>query len=645
MAAPIIWNGKKAKVLAPNGIILQNGVTLTQNGSLNYINEVNGDLIGEWTTYNDGAANPVDGTGGTPTSGFTYTVSTDSSMRGTTNFLLTKPALNCLGSGFSYPFTIDPSDSGKILQISLEYRVDSGIYNDDDLQFYVYYKDATNHTVIQPAPYKVKNSGLIEKFCMEFQTIGGAGATYNYNLIAIHTATTTTAYTIRFTNWNLGPQAKLYGSAITDWVAYTPTFTGFGTPTAVGFEYRRVGSNIEIRGKFTTGTNTATEARISFPFTSADTTLIPSIQAVGYVGQGQSAAGFTQVLIEPSVSYITFSYQSVASNGLTKQNGNNVFSSSAPQSVFAEFPIQGWSSSQVMSSDSASYPIVLIANTIAATSITNTNSGITVLKPSVVIKDSVSGYDLSTGLYTVKVPGQYQVTGAAYVVSGANIWAISVYKNSLIQASSPYPYLGNVTTPQQVNAIVDCIAGDTISLRGTIASGTSTSTIGTSDPTVDRLTITRISGPAQIAASESVSALYTGAPATIVSGTLAAGNAILAYGTKVKDTHGSYGVTTGIYKVPVSGAYSISTQVLIQGTYIVNQYAAINVYIDGIQSYEYYQRCGGSVSDAFPVLNVESIPLLAGQQITIVAQANGTGMTILANSIVNFFSITRTGNY
>ena len=52
---------------------------------------------------------------------------------------------------------------------------------------------------------------------------------------------------------------------ITEWVAYTPTFTGFGTATGVECLWRRVGADSQQACKFVTGTVTAVEARVSLP--------------------------------------------------------------------------------------------------------------------------------------------------------------------------------------------------------------------------------------------------------------------------------------------------------------------------------------------------------------------------------------------
>lgn len=66
-------------------------------------------------------------------------------------------------------------------------------------------------------------------------------------------------------------------------VSYTPTFTGFGTPTGVNMYWRRIGDSIEISGRFICGTATAVTAAISLPSgLTIDTT--KRTTGVGFVG-------------------------------------------------------------------------------------------------------------------------------------------------------------------------------------------------------------------------------------------------------------------------------------------------------------------------------------------------------------------------
>jgi len=134
----------------------------------------------------------------------------------------------------------------------------------------------------------------------------------------------------------------------TPWVAYTPTFTGFGTVTAISIFSRRVGDTLQIRGYFTTGTPTATEARMSLGFNGvdskvvSDTTKVAAIQQAGSVLPSIGASGTYYSLIESAVGYLTFSFYNSSNAGLTKVNGSGIFSATTKYTVTAEIPISGW---------------------------------------------------------------------------------------------------------------------------------------------------------------------------------------------------------------------------------------------------------------------------------------------------------------
>lgn len=143
-------------------------------------------------------------------------------------------------------------------------------------------------------------------------------------------------------------QAVAAQNADYDWTSYTPTFSGFGSPTNIEFRHKREGSDLLIRGKFTPGTTTATEARISLPtgLTSAGTSVIPSIQMVGsFLSNNAVFDQHNYVLIEPSVTYLTIGQNAAGNSPLTKVLGT--FSISGRTGSFvARVPIEGWSTNQ-----------------------------------------------------------------------------------------------------------------------------------------------------------------------------------------------------------------------------------------------------------------------------------------------------------
>ncbi|MCK9370529.1 hypothetical protein M0R04_11515 [Candidatus Dojkabacteria bacterium] len=136
----------------------------------------------------------------------------------------------------------------------------------------------------------------------------------------------------------------------------------------------------------------------------------------------------------------------------------------------------------------------------------------------------------------------------------------------------------------------------------------------------------------------SVSALYTGIP----TGTLNSSLNTSTFPTKIKDSHNAY--SSGTYAIPVSGAYSISAQTRHAGTFTTGTSGGISIFIDGIEKYTKYESLADSVQVPYPSINVQSIPLLAGQLITIRSYNDGTTPSF-ATAISNWFSITRTGNY
>lgn len=137
---------------------------------------------------------------------------------------------------------------------------------------------------------------------------------------------------------------------MTPYVSYTPTLTGFGTATSVAFRSCRVGSNLLIYGRFTAGTSTAVEARISLGFNGTDGNVaVSSIMdsAIWVVGSGAeniTAAAQFVLLATGGQSYLKVGLQSSGREGLTAANGNVVLPSSGNIFAFmASVPIEGWS--------------------------------------------------------------------------------------------------------------------------------------------------------------------------------------------------------------------------------------------------------------------------------------------------------------
>lgn len=586
--------------------------------------------------------NPINGTGGT--ANVTWTRTTTNPLRGAGSFLLTKDAVNRAGEGVSYDFTVPLAFRAQVLQAQIESIVVSGTFaagggtTSSDVQIWAY--DVTNSVLVQLTTFKIfgNSTAVSNNFMSNFQSTA-SGSTFR---LIFHVSTNSaSAYTVAFDDVTVSPTTYSYGTPITDWQAYTPTFTGFGTVTNIQFHSKRDGSDLLIRGKATTGTTTAVEARVSLPsgLISGDTTLIPSIQNAGglffYAANGALAI---VSLIEPSVSYLTFGLQTGSSQGLVKANANSLIGSSLDFTFFARVPIQGWSA-QIQSSDVNDQRIVEADYAVLTGTSATVNNQINFDS---VIKDTHAAVTTgSSWKFTSPVTGSYEVsvTGAA---AGSNTLIWNLFKNGSFYRAILTTY-GNAGTGS-VNSgscRVELNAGDYIDVR--LASNASNYTIvagnngtGSTISNTNFINIKKIANPASITSTETVSARYSAA----VGNTNTAAGAI-GYNTKVWDSHNAVTVGSGItgtgwkFTAPVSGLYDVNSMIFLGA----GGGKEIRIYKNGsVEQYLYYHPSG------IPSMGSGTVRLLAGEYISVNSDVAATVTVTAIGSDFNI-TITKVGNY
>lgn len=598
---------------------------VVDRASLNYIKNGSATVgVSGWATYADAAGSaPVDGTGGTPN--VTWTRSTTTPLRNEASFLFTKDAVNRQGQGVSYQFTIAEADKCSTASVRFNYKPFSGTYADGDLAIYVV--DVTSGQVIQPTAFRVLNATVPSNHqAAEFQL----NTNTSYRL-CIHVASTSaSAYSVQFDSISLTPNTFSVGAAIGDWTTFTPTGTWTTNTTYTG-RWRRVGSNVEVQVRIAlSGAPTATSLFVNLPSgLSVDTSNILSTVSgdgnFGYV-YAKPSAGNAKVLGK-------ISYGTTTSVVLFGQNGTGNIAAAteyfsitqaAPFTfangdlIYANFsvPVSGWGASQVLSSETANS---VIASTYYCSSNKSSNNTTPIDFDTRVLDTNGAVTTGSGWRYTVQVPGNYSVSVFLFLSTATGSGGtFNLYKNG--SAYSSIGFASNQTYgPGTV--IIPLVAGDYLDVR--YATGTTVSAAGGSlSGGVSYISIQRLSGPAQVAASESVVASYN----TSVSATSDTSNPV-QWSNRIKDTHLAWNGSR--FTAPVSGIYSVSQ------VFYTNGATSVQLYKNG-SAYAYYPVTSTSESGGTVL-----VPLLAGEFCDVRCV---TSRTVSASSL-NSINIVRVGNY
>lgn len=608
----------------------------------------------KWATYADAAgALPVDGTGGSPT--LTFTRTTSSPLSGNGSFLITKGASNLQGQGAAYPFTIDSVDQGHTQTIVFDYYIASGTYADGDQTVYIY--DVTNSTVIQPTGYSISNATTNIRQVLTFQA---ASNSTSYRLIFHTASTSSTAYTVKVDNIKIGPQQSVNGTPVTDWVSYTPTlgFTGGSGITSSG-KWRRVGDSMEIQFKTTwssifTGGSATVAVPTGYTIDTGKLVGTPSGNHDGLLNNscvlGDNSAGDFQ-------GRMNYSSTTAAVCQVIRASGTYADMADVTTTVpmtwanadtfYGHFtvPILGWSSNVQMSSDAATR--VVAASLLDSTTTLSSGSATKVAFGSVQF-DTHGAVNVAKDAFTCPVPGVYRVTAGAIgpnvAQSAGNGFDMFLYKNGVAygNAFATVRQAAAATIRQSVqgSGLVQCNGGDALSLY-------ILATVGGAIPTGNSFVqFERISGPAQIAASDSISARYsTSAGQSISDGA----TSIVNYGTQEKDLTGS--VTVGAswkFTAPIAGEYQVNGHFLFASHLIV----ATGQYI-------VYLYKNGSVSKTMSFWEADSannttqvsgntfngvVDLIAGDTIDVRILNNTGAAETLATAVKdNWVSIRRVG--
>jgi hypothetical protein len=566
------------------------GGSSSGSGGINYITGSSSDFessIGSWVVVKNTtpSAIPEVSPGGTISGNITFTRTTSNPIFGVASGLITKAgSANTQGETIKVPFTMPRGGFADSQLVQFYIETDSN-YVDESLVAYII--DATNGTVIQPVPYLIKKSGLIERFFTEFQ----ASLTGTSYYLAIHCAsTTTTNFTVKVDMFSVGPKMSTQNTVITDPAGYTPTFGGgFGTTSSVKFTSTRMGKYLKIIGTFATGTTSAGEASFTLP---TGLTLSSDISAVYYNNLGA-------VTVEPlnvanhQITVIGFAGANKIYFGeQTNNTGLNPITTTASTFFFSGsrvsmeimVPITGWSAGTEIADIYTGRDIVTTVITAAGQTVTpNTFTKLTL---GTVIIDTIGAFDDANDRIYIKSSGRYKVRTDCYATpvnaAATNVMQLHLYKNGVTivtQIRANYQYSSTPTSFVEVQLSreyeLDLVAGDYLEIFGwqNLIGSTVNATY-----TNKELSVVKIQAPNQVLAGEKIVELFnSGVSSQTIDNTLP----IILFGTKELSTHGAYNGSTGVFTAPRSGVVTVYAQFLCQVNLTTAQNLNLWIYKNG----------------------------------------------------------------
>jgi hypothetical protein len=523
-----------------------------------------------WTTYADAAGTtmPVDCTGGSPVS--TWTTSATTPLSGQYSFVWTHPASNRQGEGFAYTFTIDKADQGKQHTVSFDYEVASGTFTpgvvpiggatavDSDVEVFIY--DTVNAQIIQPSNFRLLGSGGQQRFAGTFQAASNSTI---YRLCGHNATTTTSAFSLRTENFRVSPVLAPYSPIVSDWTSYTPSFTGFGSPTSVNVRWRRVGGNIQVQGSLTTGTTTATPGLIGLPAgLSIDSSMSGGYQAGGYLYQGSVGTQVQSIIATASATSVVVGLQDASHGAINATtNMSAVVGSSVAVSIEFTFPIQGWSSGNP-SAQAGDDTRIVGAAYVQDTSSTNTSvapGATAIIDFNTKTRDDAGlATTGSSWKFTASSPGWYQVN-ASVKFTGAAAFSAGDQMNVYLYKSGVKGPLMGVFISYGSNSGHNGISGSALTyLNAGDYLDVRLNNNATPTANFDKegaVSIMKQGGSAQLTATDTVAARYTSTSTANITGT----DTQINYDSKDYDTLGM--VTTGASwkaTAPISGRYRIT---------------------------------------------------------------------------------------
>jgi hypothetical protein len=550
-------------------------------GSKNYLANpkftiATGGIPNSWSVFKTTLTSQIPtGSIGAADAGFTITQTGTTPLEGLYSGLLASTGVLAVGNGLiSNAFTIDREDQAKVMGFSFYYEAISGTMSFAGTTantWAVYIYDVTNSAWIQPAGvYNLTQGSGVGLASGTFQTTSNST---QYRIALVCITATSGAVSLKVDDFQLGPQKVVYGSPVTDWQSYTgatviddATGSDIGSYTVNYFYARRVGDSLEIKVRVTSSADRVNTNKLCVTF--------PNQFQINTTGIGDGLYGTAVYYIPATGSIFTNCQRSSAlRNGINfnKANGDQYtvgeFDNGSIMIAQALVPISGLSSSVQMSNDTD-------------TRVVATRAGFTCNT----VPDGATGKDITRGTIAFDTHGAW--SGDEYIVPVSGIFRLSAliayqanwtageywYANVRVNGSdvariTTWGALNTTTVgifvDQSGSVTLSVNAGDRIRVRifqDNLGGGTKDFS--------GALYLERLSGPATIAASETVAASYSHTAGQQVNT-----EAYIDFSQKNFDTHNMYTAGSGYNPAnPIGTSWTVQPKITIpvSGKYLVN---------------------------------------------------------------------------
>ena len=668
MGSPAIFSGSRSKLLTSKGLLLQSGATIDSDGPKNYVKNPgleNGTTAGYSlanTTFSlgfvpTGVASPGNAfsssSGGTAATNLALSTVSSGQLSGAYSLALTATSTGPVGGDLviSDAFTVDLSDRAKVIQFKFNYKLVSGTglnfsgtISNNTFAIFIY--DVSAAAWIQPAGWlSMTQSSGVGIASGTFQTNVNSS---QYQIAIINTSGFGVPFVMYFDDFFVGPQPTSIGAVMTDWQPYAPTWTAVTTNPTIGNgaivgAWRRAGDSVEVFVSIYSGTTTTfgsgqyfVSLPTNFNIDASKISIHGNRSTVG-IGTlfGTAVASASAVIYNPGTGTNTFG--AISGGGWSNTTPGTWSGSNQSFEFQLSYPVVGWSSNVQMSNDSSTQVLASRASVSSGVSTSALNS----INFDTVEYDSNGSITTSVSAwkYTAQISGFYRITTNIYM--GATTSAILIYKNGALFSS----LMGSVASTNAGGGSLQLKlnAGDYIDVRPNSTS-TPSAGIGTSNQT-NYVCVERLSGPAVVAATETVAARYTN-----TGGFSIPNNAVTTITGWVRDfdSHG-FVSTNGVATIPVSGRYRISaTMNIASGAMATGSELDILVTQTGSNARTTYISqfySNASVTTLVGLAGSDTLSALAGDTISIQAYQNTGGARTLgttANQV--HWQIERVGN-